>query len=111
MLEMLGVAVFPEWRVEVRSHEAPFFGRCQDFGNVNCPNASTLAMEGAADMHEAGVVRCRANLGTSIQDTAHFIAEYCQRGIYIFERKGATEATAFLCTRQFNEVNTAHCSQ
>ena len=71
---------------------------------MNRANARTLAVQGAPHMHQARVIRRRADFSVCVQNRA-------QLGIGIFEGEGAAEATALRSLRQFNQVKAAHCPQ
>ena len=62
-------------------------------------HAGALTVERAADLHQAGIVGRRADLGAGVEDAAQLVAEHRHRGVGVLDRERAAEAAAFLARR------------
>src|ERR687898_862397 len=69
------------------------------------------AAESAADVHQARVVPCRADLGLGVEDAPDLGREHRGGGVRVLDREGPAEPAALLGLGELYEVDTPHVAQ
>jgi len=70
---------------------------------VDGADAGALAAEGAADVHEAGVIGAGAGFGVGAEDALELVREHGGGDVGILDGEGAAEAAALVGVGEFNE--------
>src|SRR3712207_4500992 len=74
-------------------------------------DAGLQAPEAAADVHEAGVVPGRADLGLGVEDAPDLVPEHRRRGLRVLYRERPPEPAALLGLAELYEIHPPHVAQ
>ena len=99
--------VAPDQRLSVVRARLEFvvFGRGEDLGEVDRPHPGALAVQGAADVHQARVVGRGADLGPGVEHAAELVAEHGHRRVGVLDGERPAEAAALLGPGQLDQVD------
>ena len=89
----------------VRPRCRSVLGRGEDLGEVDRAHPGALAMQGAADVHQARVVGRRAVFGAGVEHAADLVGEHGHRRVGVLDRERAAEPAALLGPRQLDQVD------
>src|SRR5829696_9858136 len=80
-------------------------------GEMHGLHSCTKAAEASADVHQARVVPCRADLGLGVEDASDLVREHRGGGVRVLDRESSAEPAALLGLGELDEVDAPHVLQ